>query len=324
MDEDFVSNNKKIHLIKNEISENSNNINLLYLILSGILLSFINIFPKILLTYYKNNFNIYEFTVYRCGMALISSIIFNKKLIGENFIEIFKNLPHKKWYLLKINLNFFGYLFFLYSIYYIRCVTSRTILISFPLILYIINFIKNGKLNFNKLFFFMIFSFLCGNILVISNETIFSNNFYIGFFFAFISLLSYSFIKELKLRFSSFQNINIYFRIYYNNLITFIYSLIILLFQKFILKKHNFSFKILYIIICSLNGFFLVLTHYFMLIPLSNKVFMFQFNFFDTFQIYYIYIFCALFTNDNVTFIDFVGGGIIIVYLIYNSFLNRY
>lgn len=324
MDEDFVSNNKKIHLIKNEISENSNNINLLYLILSGILLSLINIFPKILLTYYKNNFNIYEFTVYRCGMAIISSIIFNKKLIGENFQEIFTNLPHKKWYLLKINLNFFGYLFFLYSIFYIRCVTSRTILISFPLILYIINFIKNGKLNFNKLFFFMIFSFLCGNILVISNENIFSNNFYIGIFFAFISLLSYSFIKELKLRFSSFQNINIYFRIYYNNLITLIYSLIILLFQKFILKKHNFSFKIIYIIICSLNGFFLVLTHYFMLIPLSNKVFMFQFNFFDTFQIYYIYIFCALFTNDNVTFIDFVGGGIIIVYLIYNSFLNRY
>jgi hypothetical protein len=33
MEEDFVSNNKKINLIKNEISENSNNINLLYLIL---------------------------------------------------------------------------------------------------------------------------------------------------------------------------------------------------------------------------------------------------------------------------------------------------
>jgi drug/metabolite transporter (DMT)-like permease len=176
MEEDFISNNKKINLIKNEISENSNNINLLYLILSGILLSFINIFPKILLSKYKNNFNIYEFTVYRCGMAIISSIIFNKKLIGENFIEIFKNLPHKKWYLLKINLNFFGYLFFLYSIFYIRCVTSRTILFSSPLILYIIDFINYGKFKFNKLFFFMIFSFLCGNILVISNETIFSKN----------------------------------------------------------------------------------------------------------------------------------------------------
>ena len=29
-------------------------------------------------------------------------------------------------------------------------------------------------------------------------------------------------------------------------------------------------------------------------------------------------------TNDNVTFIDFVGGGIIVVFLIYNSLLNLY
>jgi drug/metabolite transporter (DMT)-like permease len=319
-----MTNNKKLKLLKNEISENSNAFNLFYLFLSGILMSFINIFPKILLTNYYNNFNIYEFTIYRCGMAIIASIFFNKKLIGGNFIEIFKNLPHKKWYLLKINLNFIGYIFFLYSLFYIRCITSRTILISFPLILYFIDLFKVGKNSFNKIFFFMLFSFLCGNILVISNEFIFSKNFYIGFFFAIISLISYSIIQKLKIIFSSFQNINIYFRIYFNNFVTFLYSLLILLFQKFVLNKNNFSFKLIYLLICSLTGFLLVLAHYFMLIPLTNKVFMFQFNFFDSFQIYYIYIFCALFTNDKVYFIDFVGGGIIIIYLIYNSLLNRY
>ena len=202
---------------------------------------------------------------------------------------------------------------FLYSLLYIRCITSQLIIVLFPLVYMTKDFINNN-FEFTKIYIYCIFSCIIGTYLLISNEFLYSTrkNIIKGVLLSISSLLSQSFINYIDLQFG-LTNYNLNNHLLYINFFIIIICIIYYLFSQF-------KFTLIYIIINLINGILFSIAVNLKMFYRKNLTIAKKYIWLNSFRVLYVYILLFLFSNEEENFIDLIGIFIIIVFLIYNSF----
>ena len=282
-----------------------------YIMLSNILFSIGVFIPKYLLNKFNEIYNPFSILFIR-GISIIITSIITSKLQKVKLFHL-KNLPHKKWFILKAILKFIRLMSFLYSLLYIRCITSQLIIVLFPLVYMTKDFINNN-FEFTKIYIYCIFSCIIGTYLLISNEFLYSTrkNIIKGVLLSISSLLSQSFINYIDLQFG-LTNYNLNNHLLYINFFIIIICIIYYLFSQF-------KFTLIYIIINLINGILFSIAVNLKMFYRKNLTISKKYIWLNSFRVLYVYILLFLFSNEEENFIDLIGIFIIIVFLIYNSF----
>ena len=282
-----------------------------YIMLSNILFSIGVFIPKYLLNKFNEIYNPFSILFIR-GISIIITSIITSKLQKVKLFHL-KNLPHKKWFILKAILTFIRLMSFLYSLLYIRCITSQLIIVLFPLVYMTKDFINNN-FEFTKIYIYCIFSCIIGTYLLISNEFLYSTrkNIIKGVLLSISSLLSQSFINYIDLQFG-LTNYNLNNHLLYINFFIIIICIIYYLFSQF-------KFTLIYIIINLINGILFSIAVNLKMFYRKNLTIAKKYIWLNSFRVLYVYILLFLFSNEEENFIDLIGIFIIIVFLIYNSF----
>ena len=282
-----------------------------YIMLSNILFSIGVFIPKYLLNKFNEIYNPFSILFIR-GISIIITSIITSKLQKVKLFHL-KNLPHKKWFILKAILKFIRLMSFLYSLLYIRCITSQLIIVLFPLVYMTKDFINNN-FEFTKIYIYCIFSCIIGTYLLISNEFLYSTrkNIIKGVLLSISSLLSQSFINYIDLQFG-LTNYNLNNHLLYINFFIIIICIIYYLFSQF-------KFTLIYIIINLINGILFSIAVNLKMFYRKNLTIAKKYILLNSFRVLYVYILLFLFSNEEENFIDLIGIFIIIVFLIYNSF----
>ena len=282
-----------------------------YIMLSNILFSIGVFIPKYLLNKFNEIYNPFSILFIR-GISIIITSIITSKLQKVKLFHL-KNLPHQKWFILKAILKFIRLMSFLYSLLYIRCITSQLIIVLFPLVYMTKDFINNN-FEFTKIYIYCIFSCIIGTYLLISNEFLYSTrkNIIKGVLLSISSLLSQSFINYIDLQFG-LTNYNLNNHLLYINFFIIIICIIYYLFSQF-------KFTLIYIIINLINGILFSIAVNLKMFYRKNLTIAKKYIWLNSFRVLYVYILLFLFSNEEENFIDLIGIFIIIVFLIYNSF----
>ena len=282
-----------------------------YIMLSNILFSIGVFIPKYLLNKFNEIYNPFSILFIR-GISIIITSIITSKLQKVKLFHL-KNLPHKKWFILKAILKFIRLMSFLYSLLYIRCITSQLIIVLFPLV-YMTKDSINNNFEFTKIYIYCIFSCIIGTYLLISNEFLYSTrkNIIKGVLLSISSLLSQSFINYIDLQFG-LTNYNLNNHLLYINFFIIIICIIYYLFSQF-------KFTLIYIIINLINGILFSIAVNLKMFYRKNLTIAKKYIWLNSFRVLYVYILLFLFSNEEENFIDLIGIFIIIVFLIYNSF----
>ena len=282
-----------------------------YIMFSNIFFSIGAFIPKYLLNTFNQIYNPFSILFIRAISIIITSIIISK-LQNVNLFHI-KNLPHKKWFILKAFLKFIRLISFLYSLLYIRCIIFQTIIVLFPLVYMTKDFIIN-HFQFTKIYIYCLFSCIVGTYLLISNEFLYSTkeNIIKGVLLSISSLLIQSIINYIDLQFGLI-NYNINNHLLYINIFILIICTIYYLFSPF-------RFSTFYIIINIINGIIFSISVNLKMFYRKNLTIAKNYIWLNSFRVLYVYILLFLFTNEEENFVDLIGIFIIIVFLIYNSF----
>lgn len=291
---------------------------IIFLLISSILQSIGSVFIKYLINTYTIDFNIMLFFLLRS----LTIILLDFSYLFSNNLPIikFNELPHKKWIILKGNLKFFSIFSFCFSLYYMRCFSAQSINTLIPIVGIILSFFfLNVQLSPKKISICLLCTI--GVLFILINDYKNEYNYVInkalisGLIWSLLSLMSYSLLVLIKNK-VDFSNINNHIHSIYHQCLVFSYSLLylILTFKKI---KFNFGFAIFSL----LHGVNFFAMRFFTSLSMGNPDIK-KYGFLNSLKILYVLGFCYI-LGEQLFYSDFIGTGIIISILIYDSASQR-
>ena len=280
----------KKKIIKNlEINNYSNEkLGMLLALLSTFCGSFGSFYTKLIQRTYPNDFHVVQFLFLRC-FTLFFLTLFHCKITGQKINKL-SEIPHKGWFFMRTNANFFGVACITMSLWYLRASTAIIIQNIHPII------VLNEKRANEK------------NI----NANISYSGTFIGLFFAFIDIF---FISSVKISNKILVNakVNIATQMFYVSLSTLTYSSIYTLFFGGVVLKPG------YLLMCLVHGIFfycgnVIYNKALQLAPLS-KLILIQYT-----NVIFIFILAFLFLHEKIFLTDILGAAIMMSYMFYNSY----
>ena len=231
----------------------------------------------------------------------------------------FKDIPEKKWFLLRIRANFFGVASMTVALWYMRAATTVIIQNIHPLFILIgSHFILREKF-YMRYIYGLIICFV-GTLIILLNESKLSkspktimehSNTSLGVLFCSIDLF---FITSVKIANKSLVNNNVPVgtQMFYVGISTMLYSsLFIIIFGGVCLKPG-------FLVMCSLHGLFFyvsnVTQNYALRLCPLNKTILVQYL-----NVIYIFILSSLLLHETIFFTDILGASFILGFMIYNS-----
>ena len=314
-------NNKKIKIIKNlEINNHSNEkLGMLLALLSTFCGSFGSFYTKLIQRTYPNDFHVVQFLFLRC-FTLFFLTLFHCKITGQKINKL-SEIPHKGWFFMRTNANFFGVACITMSLWYLRASTAIIIQNIHPIIVMILSFFILHEHFYFRYIIGIIMCFSGSSIIVLNekranekniNVNISYSDTFIGLFFAFIDIF---FISSVKISNKILVNakVNIATQMFYVSLSTLTYSSIYTLFFGGVVLKPG------YLLMCLVHGIFfycgnVIYNKALQLAPLS-KLILIQYT-----NVIFIFILAFLFLHEKIFLTDILGAAIMMSYMFYNSY----
>lgn len=291
---------------------------IIYLIISSILQSIGSVLIKYLINTYTIDFNIMLFFLLRSLMIIL--LDFSYLLTNNLPIKKFNELPHKKWILLKGNLKFFSIFSFCFSLYYMRCFSAQSINTLIPIVVVVLSCLfLNVQLSPKKVSICLLCTI--GVLFILVNDYAKEYNYAFnkalisGLIWSLLSLMSYSLLVLIKNK-VDFSNINYHIHSMYHQCLVFSYSLIYLILT---LKRVKFSFG--FTVFSLLHGINFFAMRIFTSLSMGNPDVK-RYEFLNSLKILYVLGFCYI-LGEQIFYSDFIGTGIIISVLIYDSTSQR-
>ena len=279
--------------------------------------SFSSFYTKVIQKSYPNDFHVVQFLFLRCFTLFFLTLI-HCKITGQRIYKL-NEIPHKFWFFMRTNANFFGVACITMSLWYLRASTAIIIQNIFPIIVIILSyFILNEKFYFRYIIG-IIMCFSGSGIIVLNEKKISTENknsnsseTAIGLFFAFIDIF---FISSVNISNKILVNakVPIGTQMFYVCISTMTYSSIYTLFFGGVVLKIGYLFM------CLIHGFFFYIgnvlynkaLHY---APLS-KLILIQYT-----NVIYIFLLSFIFLHEKIFFTDILGAAIMMSYMAYNSY----
>ena len=296
-------------------------IGMLLAILSTFCGSFGSFYTKLIQRAYPNEFHVVQFLFLRC-FTLFFLTLMHTKITGQRIYKI-SEIPHKGWFFMRTNANFFGVACITMSLWYLRASTAIMIQNIHPIIVMILShFVLHEKFYFRYIIG-IIMCFSGSSIIVLNEKKVNKENVnslnsvsytdtFIGLIFAFIDII---FISSVKVSNKILVNakVNISTQMFYVALSTLTYSSIYSIFFGGVVLKPG------YLGMCLVHGIFfycgnVIYNKALQLAPLS-KLILIQYT-----NVIFIFVLAFLFLHEKIFFTDILGASIMMSYMFYNSY----
>lgn len=280
--------------------------------------SFNSFYTKLIQLTYPTIFHTIPFLFYRgITIMIIASL---RAYIYKERILYPKEIPEKKWFFLRTNMNFLGVSCMTMSIWYLRSSTAQILSSLNPVIVLVLSyFILKEKFYFRYVIGFC--SCILGSTIIILNERqakkpiVTSSSFgdtLKGVLFGLIGVCTISLINisnKILVR----NKVPINTQLLYSGISTLVYSSIYIL--VFGIGEAQFG----YVAMCMSHGFgfFAANLLYNLALqraPLSKLIIL------TYLKIVYIYLLSFVFLHESIFFSDMIGAGIILGYMCYNAY----
>jgi drug/metabolite transporter (DMT)-like permease len=319
---DNSSNIKKTEINDHHLDYNEK-LGMFFAILSTFCNAFGSFYTKLIQKTYPNDFHVVQFLFLRCFTLFIFTLIHCK--ITKQRIYKISEIPHKGFFFIRTNANFFGVACLTMALWYLRASTTIIIQSIYPIIVIILSyFILHEKLYFRYVIG-IIMCFSGSGIIVLNekrnnsqntnykegHEITFSDTL-IGLFFAFIDII---FISSVSISNKVLVNakVPVVTQMFYVCISTFTYSSIYTIFFGGVVLKKGYLFM------CLIHGIFFYLGNILynkalQFAPLSKLVLIQYLN------VVFVFILAFIFLHEKIYFTDILGAGIMISYMAYNSY----
>jgi drug/metabolite transporter (DMT)-like permease len=302
--------------------------------LTGMLYAFIAIFfrafgtfyTKLIQKTYPSKFHTVPFLWLR-SFTIITFALLHTKVTGIPIIKP-KDIPFKKWFFYRTNMNFFGVSLLTLALWYLRASTAQIINSLRPIIVLILShFILNEQYYMR----YTIGTAMCliGTSIIIYNELKIDSNknehntsiqstpstslwdTIKGLLFVSLSMLSVTLV-DIANKILASNKVPINTQMLYVGISTMTYSTV------FIIIFGGVELDPGYLLMCLFHGVFFYLANIsynkaLQLAPISRLIII------NYTQIVFVYILAFLFLNERIYVSDLIGAGIMFSYMVYNG-----
>ena len=317
---DNTNNNNDTKVVNKNTPQipNQENLGMICSIISNFFVAFGTFWTKIVQIYYPNDFKTIQFLFLR-SISIIFFALFHTYITKVPLINPL-SLNLKLWFFIRTNVNFFGVCSFTLSLWYLRSSTAQILFSLSPIVVYVLShFILHEKLYIRYAYGTIIC--IIGSIFIISNETKSKEtsgeknrdikDIILGTSLGIFHIFCVGFVVTAN-KILVNNKIPIGTQMLYVGISTLFYSTI------FTIIFRDVCLKIGFLVLCLFHGLFFYLGNFFAneaykRIDISKVII------FNYLQIVFVIILSLLFLKEPLFFSDFLGFGLIVGYLIYNT-----
>lgn len=306
--------------------------NIFAIFAASILLSVSIIFPKLMMTRFPHEFSVVTYFSLRSFLTCVTILAEKYFFEDVNMLNYVRETGHKKWFFLRANCTALGLLFYVLSLYYLRCFSSQIIIIcTLPLLNEAGKYFKDEQ-GVTQPLILSAFAALATYLMVFINEFIEckdSKDVLQSVLIILVSCLFYSGISLANVRLNLDEH-DILVHLFWNNIILCAYYAIIFV-VKAVTTGVKMSAKYAFYCAVSSSVFFLAdfLTNY-VINSLAQKgvknaknlngPFLWVVNF----KCFYVLLLCYLYCQETIYFTDCVCAGVTMIYkIVYNLLTDQ-
>lgn len=311
--------NKSIKDIASNEALHNEYIGMLLCVLSTFFQAFGAFYTKVIQRAYPTKFHTVPFLFLRSFMIVILAS-FHTWFCGLRILYP-SEIPLKKWFIYRTNMNFFGMSFFTMSLWYLRASTAQIINSMNPILVLILSYFILKEPYYRR-YAVGIIMCIIGSLLIILNErnpkkedakeiSNFSDTLK-GLGCGMCSLINVAFVI-ISNKILASNNVPINTQLFYVGVSTMSYSTIFILFFGGVELDGG------YLLMCMLHGVFFYLGNLsynqaLKRAPVSKLIII------SYLQIVYVFILAYLFLHESIFFTDILGAGIMLSYMMYNAY----
>jgi drug/metabolite transporter (DMT)-like permease len=310
--------NKSENLMTKTQIPNQENLGMIFSLISNFFIAFGTFWTKVVQMNYPNDFKTIQFLFLR-SISIIFFALFHTFITKVPLVNPL-TLNQKFWFFIRTNVNFFGVCAFTLCLWYLRSSTAQILFSLSPIIVFVLSyFILKEKLYWRYAYGTVIC--IIGSIFIISNEkksketsgeeTKTLNDIIIGTTLGVINIFCVAFVVTAN-KILVNNKVPVGTQMLYVGISTFTYSIIFTLIFRDVCLKPGF------LILCLFHGFFFYLGNFFAneaykRIQISKVII------FNYLQIVFVIILSLIFLKEPIFLTDFLGFGLILGYMLYNT-----
>ena len=297
---------------------NEENLGMIFSVISNFFIAFGTFWTKIVQINYPNDFKTIQFLFLR-SISIIFFALFHTYITKVPLVNPLK-LNMKFWFFIRTNVNFFGVCSFTLSLWYLRSSTAQILFSLSPIVVFLLSYLfLREKLYIRYAYGTLIC--IIGSIFIISNESKSKEttgeknktfkDIVIGTSLGVLNIFCVAFVVTAN-KILVNNRVPIGTQMLYVGISTLFYSSIFTAIFRDICLKTGF------LILCLFHGFFFYLGNFFAneaykRIEISKVII------FNYLQIVFVIILSLVFLKEPIFITDFLGFGLIIGYLLYNT-----
>ena len=309
---------KKENLYTKTQIQNEEGLGMICSIISNFFIAFGTFWTKIVQIYYPKDFKTIQFLCLR-SIAIIFFALFHT-YITKVPLQNPLTLDLKFWFFVRTNVNFFGVCAFTLSLWYLRSSTAQILFSLHPIVVFFLSyFILQEKLYIRYAFGTLIC--IIGSIFIIANESKSKNttgeknkdleDILIGTILGIINIFCVA-LSVAANKILVNHRVSIGTQMLYVGIASLFYSSI------FTLIFRDVCLKFGYLILCFLHGLFFYFGNFFAN-ETYKRILISKVIIFSYLQIVFVIILSLLFLKEPLFITDFLGFGLIVGYLLYNT-----
>ena len=309
-----VKNESEQQSIKNE------HLGMIFACVAVVCRAFGQCYTKYIQKTFPNDFHTVPFLFLRSFMIVTLSLV-HTYFAGVRILTP-KEIPFKKWFFYRTNMNFFGMSFMTMALWYLRASTAQIIHSLHPIIVIILSYFILKEKYYPRYVIGICFC-LVGSSFIVLNEHkaqtgASDNNIndHLGHTLKGLLLVSFSMLNvsivTISNKILASNKVPVNTQMIYVGLTTMTYSFI------FILIFGGVVFKPGYLFMCMLHGIFFYLANVtynkaLQIAPVSKIILI------TYLQIVFVFIIAHFLLNESIFFTDILGAAIMFSYMVYNA-----